>query len=196
LVRGPVAIQAGGTLSPGASFGTTSTLTISNSLALGGTTFMALNKSLGTNDQVRGLTSVAYGGTLSLTNCSGALTTNDTFKLFAATSYGGAFASLTPAIPAPGFAWNTNTLAADGTLRILQTVSTAPMTLTNFVSGGLLTLSWPADHTGWRLQTQTNPAASGLGTNWVDVTGATATNLMNFTLDPANSTVFFRMVFP
>jgi autotransporter-associated beta strand protein len=196
LIRGPVAIQSGGTLSPGAIIGTTSTLTISNSLNLAGTTFMALNKSAGTNDQVRGLPSVTYGGTLSLTNLAGTLATNDTFRLFAATSYNGAFAGVTPAIPAPGFAWNTNTLATDGMLRVLQTVSTAPVNMTNLVTGSTLTLSWPADHIGWRLQAQTNAATAGLGTNWVDVIGSTATNQMSFTIDPASTTVFFRIIFP
>ena len=35
-----------------------------------------------------------------------------------------------------------------------------------------LTLSWPADHTGWRLQAQTNNPTTGLGTNWFDVPGS------------------------
>jgi autotransporter-associated beta strand protein len=196
LIRGPVAIRSGGTLSPGAIIGTTSTLTISNNLNLSGTTFMALNKSAGTNDLVRGLSSVTYGGTLSVTNLSGTLTTNDAFKIFSAASYNGAFAGISPAVPAPGFAWNTNTLINDGTLRILQTVSTTPVNMTNLVFGGTLTLSWPADHTGWRLQTQTNDLTAGLGTNWVDVAGSTATNQMNFTIDPANGNVFYRIIFP
>jgi hypothetical protein len=55
-----------------------------------------------------------------------------------------------------------------------------------------LTLSWPADHTGWRLQMQTNL----LGTNWVDVPGATTTNLMTLPVNPANASVFYRLVYP
>jgi autotransporter-associated beta strand protein len=196
LIRGPVTIQSGGTLSPGAILGTTSTLTISNSLNLAGTTFMALNKSAGTNDQVRGLASVTYGGTLSLTNLSGTLATNDTFKIFSAAGYSGAFAGITPAIPAPGFAWNTNTLTTDGTLRILQTVNLTPTNLTSVVSNNVLTLSWPADHIGWQLQIQTNPASVGLNTNWVNVMGSAPTNQMSFPIDPASDTIFYRMIFP
>jgi len=193
-IKGAVTVQSGGTLSPGTSG--VGALAISNSLVLAGTAFIKLNQAAGTNDIVRGLTSVTYGGTLSVTNLSGMLTTNDAFKIFYAASYSGAFAGITPAIPAPGFAWNTNTLAADGTLRILQTVSTTPVNMTNLVFGGTLTLSWPADHTGWRLQTQTNDLTAGLGTNWVDVAGSTATNQMNFTIDPANGNVFYRIIFP
>jgi hypothetical protein len=36
--------------------------------------------------------------------------------------------------------------------------------LTNLPSGNQFQLSWPADHTGWCLQMQTNI----LGTNWGD----------------------------
>jgi hypothetical protein len=101
-----------------------------------------------------------------------------------------------PASPAPGFGWNTNTLATDGTLRLVQTVNIAPTNLTAVVSGNQLTLSWPADHTGWRLQVQTNTLANGLGTNWVDVPGSTSTDVEIFTINPANGTVFYHMVFP
>jgi autotransporter-associated beta strand protein len=193
VVKGAVTVQTGGMLSPGETIGV---LTISNSLLLSGTTLMQLNKSLGTNDQVRGLNSVTYGGVLALTNLSGTLTAADTFRLFAAASYSGAFASLSPAVPAPGLAWNTNTLATDGTLRLVQTVNTTPTNIINQVSNNTLTLQWPADHIGWRLQAQTNGPDLGLGLNWVDVPGSPATNQLSFPLDPANGSVFFRMVFP
>ncbi len=57
-------------------------------------------------------------------------------------------------------------------------------------------LSWPADHTGWRLQVQTNSLAQGLGTNWTDVPNATNTNQITLPLSTTNGAVFFRMVFP
>jgi len=43
---------------------------------------------------------------------------------------------------------------------------------------------------------QTNSLGAGLGTNWVDVAGSTTVNSVNATLDPANGTVFYRMVYP
>jgi hypothetical protein len=60
------------------------------------------------------------------------------------------------------------------------------------VSGGALDLSWPADHVGWRLQAQTN----GLGANWFDVAGSTATNLMTLPFDATAGSVFFRLIYP
>ena len=64
-------------------------------------------------------------------------------------------------------------------------------------SGGInLTLSWPADHTGWRLEIQTNTLARGLGTNWATFTGSSATNKEIIPIVRTNDTVFFRMVYP
>jgi autotransporter-associated beta strand protein len=189
-ILGPVTIQANGRLAPGSSIGA---LTISNSLVLAGATVMELNADAGTNDRVLGLTSISYGGTLLLTNVAGTMTASNAFKLFSANSRRGAFAALIPASPGPGLAWNTNTLVSDGTLRV---VSTSPAALSNTVSGNVLTLAWPAGHIGWRLQTQINPLSVGLGSNWIDVPNAMATNQMTFTVDPGAGCVFYRLVYP
>jgi fibronectin-binding autotransporter adhesin len=189
-IKGPVIIQSAGRLSPGPSIGT---LTISNSLTLAGVSIMELNATGRTNDVVRGLTTVTYGGTLDLPNLSGTVTASNAFKLFNANIYRGVFSALTPAIPGPGLAWNTNTLATDGTLRI---VSTSPVTMSNNRSGNLIGLSWPADHIGWRLQVQTNSNGVGLSTNWFNVPNSVATNEMSFTLDPNGRCVFYRMIYP
>jgi hypothetical protein len=63
-------------------------------------------------------------------------------------------------------------------------------------SGGMLTLSWPADHTGWKLQSQTNGLGRGLGTNWSDVTGSTLTNSLSLPLNSTNGSVFYRLAYP
>jgi len=51
---------------------------------------------------------------------------------------------------------------------------------------GQLQLSWPADHTGWQLQSQTNNLTSGLGTNWVNMLGSDQTTQMS----PQHSTIW------
>ncbi|HEU5397331.1 MAG TPA: LamG-like jellyroll fold domain-containing protein, partial [Verrucomicrobiae bacterium] len=76
------------------------------------------------------------------------------------------------------------------------TVSTVPTNIVTSVSGGVLTLSWPGDHTGWRLQVQTNSLNSGLGTNWYDVPNATLTNQVSLPISATNGSVFYRMVYP
>jgi autotransporter-associated beta strand protein len=138
----PVVIENGGTLAPGASIGR---LTISNSLnfAGGSTNLMELSKNGATftNDSVIGLTSVTYGGTLMLANVGPtALAAGDSFKLFNATNYSGAFTNLVPATPGDGLAWDTSSLATNGTLKVVATanplISNSALIGTNFVLSG------------------------------------------------------------
>jgi autotransporter-associated beta strand protein len=134
IIKAPVSIPPGATLAPGptgsASIGS---LTISNSLILAGTTTFALNKTAQTNDSIRGLSSVSYGGTLNVVNLSGALNAGDTFILFQSSSYGGAFTSISLPPLFAGLAWNTNSLAINGTVSVMSTV---PPTITSVVQLG------------------------------------------------------------
>ena len=75
-------------------------------------------------------------------------------------------------------------------------VSTTPPQLAFAINNSLIQFGWPADHTGWRLQAQTNLIASGLGTNWATVSGSSATNQIWIPIDPAIPSVFFRLVYP
>jgi fibronectin-binding autotransporter adhesin len=196
LIKGPVTIQSGGRLSPGASFGV---LTISNSLSLSGTTLMEVSALSGTNDLVRGLTAVTYGGSLIVSNLAGSISATNVFRLFSANSYSGAFAALSPATPGAGLAWNTNTLATDGTLRVVSTASPI-LSIQRTASCGpslqCIAVSWPADHTGWRLQVQTNSSSAGIGTNWFDVPNSGRSDSATFTIDPSVRSVFYRLVYP
>jgi autotransporter-associated beta strand protein len=186
-----------GTLAPGTT-AATGKLTVSSNVTLNatGTNVMKLNQTGATNDVLSITGTLTYGGTLSLTNLSGTLTASSTFKLFSAGTYSGAFTRLLPSTPGSGLGWNTNTLSTDGILRVVATVNTTPTNITAVVSGNQLNLSWPADHTGWRLQVQTNTVSVGLRSNWVDVAGSTTVNSVSVTINPANGSVFFRMVYP
>ncbi len=113
-----VAVSSGGTLSPGSSIGT---LTVSNSLSLSGTALMELSPAGATNDQVRGITLLTYGGTLWLTNLDGTvLAAGNSFKLFSAATYGGAFTNyLLPSL-SNGLVWDSSKLAIDGTIAVIH----------------------------------------------------------------------------
>jgi autotransporter-associated beta strand protein len=74
--------------------------------------------------------------------------------------------------------------------------SLTPPKMTNSFSAGNLTLTWPTDHIGYRLQVQTNSLNVGLGTNWSTWAGSTATNQEIIPVNPANGSVFFRLVYP
>jgi hypothetical protein len=69
-----------------------------------------------------------------------------------------------------------------------------PAMLTNSVSGGVLSLSWPAGQ-GWRLEYQTNALDKGLGTNWLPAAGSSI-NSTNITIDTAKPTLFYRLIYP
>jgi autotransporter-associated beta strand protein len=137
VITGPLTVQAGGTLAPGSSIGT---LTVSNTLALAGTNIMEVNKTAATSDLIQGLTNVTYGGVLSVVNLSGTLAAGDSFKLFDSQAYAGAFASITPATPGAGLAWDTTSLAVNGTLKVVSAAS-PPHFNSPVLSGSTLTLS-------------------------------------------------------
>jgi len=185
-----VTVSAGGTLSPGASIGT---LTINSNLTLSGTTYIEVNKTAGTRDQIVGLPSVTYGGTLFATNLSGTLNIGDNFTIFTTAAHTGNFAGIT-GTPGVGKAWSFN--PTTGVLSVIVGVNGNPTNIVAKVNGSNLELSWPADHTGWRLQAQTNSLATGLATNWVDVTGSTLVNSVTNVINPAKPAVFYRMVYP
>jgi autotransporter-associated beta strand protein len=199
ILAGDVVVNSGGNLAPGAA--TRGTLTVNGDITLGGN-FTARVSAGGSpaNDQLAGATSITYGGTLTIVNEGPALNASHTFKLFDATAYSGSFASISPATPGPGLAWNTGTLTTDGTLRISAAggPDPTPTNIVSSVSGTTLTLSWPASHTGWTLQTQTNPLSTGLITTgaWFAVPGSTSTNQVQFTIDKSNPAVFFRLYLP
>ena len=62
--------------------------------------------------------------------------------------------------------------------------------------GNQLQLSWPQDHLGWQLQMQTNNLSEGLGTNWTVVPNSQLTNQVFIPINPANSSVFLRLMLP
>lgn len=74
--------------------------------------------------------------------------------------------------------------------------SLAPVNLGLLNQGGQLKLSWPADHTGWRLEVQTNARSASIGTNWATWSGSTATNQIFVPIIPTNGSVYLRLAYP
>src|SRR5207249_4942170 len=112
VISGPVTVN--GSLSPGSSLGT---LTINNTLTLSGTTVMELDTGASPNsDRVTGLTSVTYGGTLTVNNIGPALAGGEIFTLFSAGSYSGSFGTLNLPSLGTGLNWFTGNLGVDGSL--------------------------------------------------------------------------------
>ncbi len=196
VIAGALTIQSGGILSPGNGLGK---LTVSNSVTLqpGSTTLMEISKSLLTNDQLRVTGALTCGGTLNVTNLSGTLAVNNTFPLFTAGSYSGSFSATNLPPLNAGLGWNFN--SANGVLSVVQTVATNSTNISYAFGSGSLTLSWPQDHTGWRLLMQTNNLANGVSANsndWVTVAGSQQTNQVLLPIDPTLPAEFYRLIFP
>jgi len=194
-------VNSGATVAP-SNPGSIGTLTVSGAITNAGTILMELNR---TNAQTSDLLSSAKpikitGGTLTVTNLGPALQAGDSFQLFNQAVTGFAVTNL-PATDASNnwlYTW-TNKVAINGSIQVLTAspaVNTTSTNITLQASGGNLTLSWPPDHTGWTLQIQTNSFSMGLSTNWVDVPGSTTANQMIVSINPANASVFFRLVYP
>jgi autotransporter-associated beta strand protein len=123
-IHGATMINSGGTVAPGASIGT---LHFDTAPTLSGTTAMEIDKTAGTNDQIvvnTGGGTLTYGGTLSITYLTGSAAVGDAYVLFVGASdaspkFSGSFSSITPSTPGTGAAWDTSTLATDGTLRVV-----------------------------------------------------------------------------
>jgi hypothetical protein len=71
-----------------------------------------------------------------------------------------------------------------------------PTTLSAILDGSMLSLSWPSNYLGCRLQAQTNSISAGLGTNWFDVAGSILTNNVVAPMNSGNGSVFYRLIYP
>jgi autotransporter-associated beta strand protein len=195
-ILGPVVIQNGGTLAAGtAAIGT---LTVNNNVTLNGNALFKVNTSASPSNDVMVVTGTLSNtgtGTLTVTNLGSTLAIGNTFKLFSKPLSNGSALTVIGA----GMNW-TNKLAVDGSIAVLSvanTIATNPTNILFSVVGGTnLVLSWPADHIGWLLQVQTNTLVKGLGTNWIDVTGTSSVDSTNFIINPANESVFYRLIHP
>lgn len=187
LIKGPVSISPGATLAPGPS-GSPSigSLTISNSLTLGGTTALALNKSALTNDSIRGLTSISYGGALNIVNLGGTLNAGDTFTLFQSSFYAGAFTSVTLPPLLSGLAWNTNSLT-NGVISVISTVSPTISSLTQLPDANFQISGVGLPGVNYQLLTTTNLASPII---WLPLTNQTADGSGAFQFIDWNATNF------
>jgi autotransporter-associated beta strand protein len=185
VIRGPVTVNAASLVPGNNSIGV---LTISNDLTFSsvGAVSMELDKNGATNDLLRVTGALHYDGTLNVTSLSGSLAGGDSFKLFDAPNFTGNFAAISGS-PGAGLDWKFN--PATGTLTVYSTV---PANISSSITNGLLQVSWPADHLGWRLQVQTN----GLSGAWTDWPGTTSVTSISNLIDQSDPAVFFRLVYP
>ena len=140
IVNGILVSSAGSTVLPGTS-SAVGTLTVSNNTTLNGSALFKLN---GTNNDVLNVgAALTYGGTLTLINITATpLAAGNTFKLFNAGSYTGAFSSIVTQPPlAAGLSWNTDSLISNGTISVVSVTTSQPHFTHISISGTTLNLS-------------------------------------------------------
>jgi hypothetical protein len=69
----------------------------------------------------------------------------------------------------------------------------SPTNITVSVAANQLTLSWPANYTGWLLQSNSTGLTT---TNWSPVSGSGNTNRVQITIQPGQGNVFYRLALP
>jgi len=194
-IAGNVTVNSSATLQPGDTGSGTLTVNGNITLSGGSTALFSVNGSAPANTSVAAGGAVNYGGTLSIMP-SGVFTAGQTFTLFSGSGAAnpGNFTSISGS-PGAGLAYT----FTNGVLSVVATVNTAPTNITATVTGNTLALSWPADHTGWRLLVQTNNLGAGVSANtndWTTVPGSSSINQTNITIDPTKSAEFYRLVYP
>ncbi len=195
-ILSPVTVE--GTLAPGASVGT---LTVSNTVALQGSTVMEVIRTNGiaTGDKLTGVSTLNYGGNLLVNNIGvSSLHSGDSFTLFSATTIVPGFTTVVLPPLLPGLTWNNN-LDAAGTISISGT-AIPPQFGASSLAGDTLTLGGSGGLAGatYYVLTSTDiglPVASwtALATNVFDVSG-------NFsfqeTVDPNQPQQFYMITIP
>jgi len=195
-VAGDLMLQGTATLAPGDA-GTVGTLTVGGNLGFAGNVRIHVNTSLAQSNDLVAVTGLATNngtGSVIVTNLGPTLVVGDQFYLFSQPVTNGNALTVTGG----GATW-TNNLAVDGSITVLTvipTVNTNTFTITNVVSGNNLNLSWPSDRLGWRLQVQTNSLNTGLGNVWYTWPNSTNLTSVSVPLNPANPSVFLRMIYP
>jgi len=145
---------------------------------------------------------------------------NDGGNIYTTGSATNCYPVMLPAAPLPGLAWNINDIVHNGTVSIVSVNTNivglaAPsnhIVIGNVYANGtntdgtskyatnnviFVSLQWPTDYTGWRLQSQANDLKTGLSTNWSTVFGSPWTSSMTLSNQfNTNNCTFYRLIYP
>lgn len=125
---GAVTVEAGGALDLGAGV---EDLAVNGPLVLRGTLSLDINPEQMEGDLIFGSPSVTFGGRLVVRNVGGPLRAGDSFWLFDAASFSGAFTEVELPELGPGLAWDLETLEYTGILAVVEVVQ-VPQTISGW----------------------------------------------------------------
>lgn len=117
FIYAPVAIQSDGRFDSGTNVGP---LFVYNTLSLQGASMIKVRRTGGAlaNDGVAGMSTVTYGGTLTVTNVGEPLQAGDSIRLFEAGEYFGTFTATNLPPLEPALFWDTSQLGSSGVLTV------------------------------------------------------------------------------
>ena len=198
-LNGKLNSPANTTVSPGTST-TAALINLKGDTTLRGTTIMDLTKTNATlaADKLAVTGTLDLGGALTVSLASNTnLAAGNKFTLFTATTaFVNAFSATNlPVLPA-GLAWSNSIVSTSWNIEVIATEPAERPVLTNTVTGNQLALAWSTAYSSYVLQGQTNPTTVGLLTNsaaWGLVPGVSG-NQVTLPIDPANGSVFFRLL--
>ena len=141
------------------------------------------------SDNVQGITTVNYNGTLVISNTAGALFEGQTFQLFGAAAHNGTFATVASAEGGATWSFDPTT----GVATVLSTMATTPTNISFVINpaGTELTLSWPSSHSGWIAQSNSVDVADAA--QWFDIPGSDSGTVLVIPIDKSAGTVFYRL---
>jgi hypothetical protein len=179
-------------------------LTVSNALSTRGTTLVEISGLPPTNNVVNVLGTLTFGGTLVVTNVgSTPLVAGDSFRVFQASSYNGAFSSIVPPTPGSNLLWDASTLVTDGTLSVIACCTNNPPVLASIsnqmvVVGTSLTITNVASDPDSPPEVLTFSLGAGAATNasinaasgvfnWTPLTEQVGTNIFSVVVTDSGS---------
>ena len=77
---------------------------------------------------------------------------------------------------------------------VARPAATTVVPLDFSISNNGVQFNWPSDHTGWRLMMKTNDLGAPGG--WLTVANSASTNQMSMPVDPRQTNIFFRLIYP
>ena len=80
---------------------------------------------------------------------------------------------------------------ADRDVSVVGPIPTNPTNITVSVTGSTMTLSWPADHLSWMVQS--NSVNLAVPADWIDISNTVSGTSYSITTDASKTNVFYRL---
>jgi autotransporter-associated beta strand protein len=190
MIAGVGSVSGNVTVNGTASPGPLGTLTFANSLALSGTAIMELNRTNAHNADLITAATLAFGGTLTVTNMGGALQAGDSFQLFSGAITGTFAATNLPALSSTNLLWDTSKLNSQGILAVALKPAASLTILPPTWSGTNLTLQ-ASSQAGFSYVLQATLQLAPA--NWTAIQTNAGGGLATFVIPIASTQQFFRI---